>query len=229
MAFLSEAPAPYRTKQEFAYRRLREAIMRCELAPGQRLVIDEIARRLRVSAMPVREALHLLQSEGLVVNVPHVGATAAPIAPESVQEVFTILEGLEIVATRAAVPRLGPQDVAELDGLLGSMDDALLGGAHERWSELNSRFHVAISDATGMPLLREMTERVLAQWDRVRRHYFDGVLVRRAETAQREHHEMAAAMKAGDVGGAEAVVRRHNRGALADYSEYIRRSEEARP
>jgi DNA-binding GntR family transcriptional regulator len=229
MAFLSEAPAPYRTKQEFAYRRLREAIMRCELAPGQRLVIDEIARRLRVSAMPVREALHLLQSEGLVVNVPHVGATAAPIAPEAVQEVFTILEGLEIVAMREAAARLRPQDVAELDGLLGSMDDALLGGAPERWSELNSRFHVAISAATGMPLLREMTERVLAQLDRVRRHFFDGVLVRRAETAQREHHEMAAAMKAGDVAGAEAVVRRHNRGALADYSEYIRRSEEARP
>jgi DNA-binding GntR family transcriptional regulator len=226
MTFLSEAPAPYRTKQEFAYRRLRDAIMRCELAPGQRLVIDDIARRLRVSAMPVREALHLLQSEGLVVNVPHVGATAAPIAPEAVQEVFTILEGLELVATREATIRLRAQDVAELDALLAAMDEALGSGGHERWSELNSRFHVAISVATGMPLLSEMTERVLGQWDRVRRHYFEGVLVHRAETAQREHHEMAAAMKAGDAATAEAVVRRHNRGALADYSEYIRQHED---
>ena len=56
MTSLSEAPAPYRTRQEFAYRRLRDAIMRCELAPGQRLVIDDIARRVRVSAMRVREA-----------------------------------------------------------------------------------------------------------------------------------------------------------------------------
>jgi DNA-binding GntR family transcriptional regulator len=89
----SEAAAPYLTKQELVYRSLRDAIMRCELAPGQRLVIDELARRLRVSAIPVREALHLLTSERLVVNVPHVGATVAPIVPESVQEVFTVMEG----------------------------------------------------------------------------------------------------------------------------------------
>lgn len=229
MTSLSEAPAPYRTKQEFAYRRLREAIMRCELAPGQRLVIDDIARRLRVSAMPVREALHLLQSEGLVVNVPHVGATAAPIAPQAVSEVFTILEGLELVAAREAAARLRPEHEAELHALIDSMDAALGGAAHERWSELNSRFHVAISAVAGMPLLREMTERVLGQWDRVRRHYFEGVLVRRAETAQREHHQMLAAIEAGDVPAAEAVVRRHNRGALDDYSEFIRRGGEIHP
>jgi len=225
MAFLSVAPAPYRTKQEFAYRRLREAIMRCELAPGQRLVIDELARRLRVSAMPVREALHLLQSEGLVVNVPHVGATAAPIAPHAVHEVFTIMEGLEIVATREAASRLRPEDAAELQAMLGAMDEALGGGAYEKWSELNSRFHLAISAITGMPLLRDMTERVLGQWDRVRRHYFEGVLVPRADTAQREHHEIVAAMQARDLARLETIVRTHNRGALGDYSEFIRRHE----
>jgi DNA-binding GntR family transcriptional regulator len=225
MAFLSVAPAPYRTKQEFAYRRLREAIMRCELAPGQRLVIDDLARRLRVSAMPVREALHLLQSEGLVVNVPHVGATAAPIAPHAVHEVFTIMEGLEIVAAREAASRLRPEDAAELQAMLRAMDEALGGGAYEKWSELNSRFHLAISAITGMPLLRDMTERVLGQWDRVRRHYFEGVLVPRADTAQREHHELVAAMQARDLARLETIVRTHNRGALGDYSEFIRRHE----
>jgi DNA-binding GntR family transcriptional regulator len=44
MAFLSVPPTPYRTKQEFAYRRLRDAMLRCALAPGQRLIIDELAR-----------------------------------------------------------------------------------------------------------------------------------------------------------------------------------------
>src|SRR5688500_4532849 len=86
----SDSTTLYATKQELVYRNLRDAIMRCELAPGQRLVIDELARRLNVSAIPVREPLHLLSSERLVVNVPYVSATVAAIAPESVHDVFTV-------------------------------------------------------------------------------------------------------------------------------------------
>jgi DNA-binding GntR family transcriptional regulator len=199
--------------------------MRCELAPGQRLIIDELARRLRVSAMPVREALHLLRSEGLVVNVPHVGDTAAPIAPPAVHEVLTIIEGLEIVAAREAAVRLGPGDADELQGILEIMDEALGTGAYARWSSLNSRFHLTISAVTGMPLLRDMTERVLGEWDRIRRHYFEGVRVPHAETAQREHHALLAAMIARDLAALETIVRQHLRGALGDYSEFIRQHE----
>jgi DNA-binding GntR family transcriptional regulator len=222
MALSPEASAPYRTKQELVYRRLRDAIMRCDLAPGQRLVIDELARRLRVSAIPVREALHLLQSEGLVVNVPHVGATVAEVAPQSVHEVFSIMEGLEIVATREAATRLKKGDASILESILDEMDEALRSGAYEKWSELNTRFHLAISALSGMPLLHEMMERAMGQWDRIRRHYFEGVLVPRAETAQHEHHELVAAMRAGDLATIEETTRRHNRGALLAYAEFIR-------
>jgi DNA-binding GntR family transcriptional regulator len=222
----SDSTAPYATKQELVYRNLREAIMRCELAPGRRLVIDELARRLNVSAIPVREALHLLSSERLVVNVPHVGATVAPIVPESVHEVFTVMEGLEMVAAREAMSRLGADEKGELADLLGVMDEALRTEAYGEWSNLNSRFHLAISAMTNMPMLRDMTQRALGQWDRIRRHFFEGVLVRRVVTAQREHHELFAAMKAQDVPAVEEIVRRHNRGALLDYTQFIKRSEE---
>ena len=221
----SEATTSYVTKQELVYRTLRDAIMRCELPPGQRIVIDELARRLHVSAIPVREALHLLTSERLVVNVPHVGATVAPIAPESVHEVFTVMEGLEMVAAREAAARLQDGQAGELEDLLRVMDEALRTEAYAEWSDLNSRFHLAISAMTDMPLLRDMTERALSQWDRIRRHFFEGVLVRRAVTAQREHHELFAAMKAGAPGPIEEVVRRHNQGALRDYTRFIRRHE----
>ena len=225
MSLALPSAARFRTKQEFVYRTLRDAIMRCELAPGQRLVIDDLARQLEVSAIPVREAIQTLQSEGLVQTVPHVGASVSPISRESIDEVFTVMEGLEIVATREAASRLRPDDAAELQAMLGAMDEALGGGAYEKWSELNSRFHLAISAITGMSLLRDMTQRVLGQWDRVRRHYFEGVLVPRADTAQREHHELVAAMQARDLARLETIVRTHNRGALGDYSEFIRRHE----
>lgn len=213
--------ARHRTKQEFVYHTLRNAIMKCELSPGERLVIDDLARRLEVSAIPVREALQLLQSEGLVVNVPHVGATVAPISRASIYELFTVMESLEAVASRAAALRATTGDLDALDDAVAAMDQALAGHGYDLWADLNTRFHLSISALTGMPMLHEMTERVLDRWDRVRRYYFSGVLVHRADHAQEEHHALVKAMRARDVDALEAVVRQHNRGALASYTKYL--------
>jgi DNA-binding GntR family transcriptional regulator len=222
VALARRSPLPYRTKQAFVYETLRDEIMRCELGPGQRLVIDELARRLEVSAIPVREALQLLQKEGLVDNVPHVGATVSLISRESIAEVFSIMEGLEIVATRNAAERMTPQDAVALDEITAAMDGALAGGRNEEWADLNSRFHSTISRLSAMPLLQEMTERVLARWDRVRRYYLKGVLVDRLERAQEEHRSMLRNMKARDFARLEQVVKEHNQGALNAYAEFLR-------
>ena len=215
----------HRTKRELVYQTLRDAIMRCELAPGRRLLIDDLARQLDVSAIPVREALQLLQSEGLVDNVPHVGATVSAISRQSIDEVFAVMEGLELVAARSAAQRMTPADAAALEQLVAGMDRAQAAARHAEWADLNSRFHLAISRLSGMPLLHEMTERILGRWDRIRRHYFEGVLVTRVETAQKEHHELLAALKAADLPALETAVRKHNQGALSAYTEYIRRHE----
>jgi DNA-binding GntR family transcriptional regulator len=214
----------HRTKRELVYQTLRDAIMRCELAPGRRLLIDDLARQLDVSAIPVREALQLLQSEGLVDNVPHVGATVSAISRQSIDEVFAVMEGLELVAARSAAQRMTPADAAALEQLVAGMDRAQAAARHAEWADLNSRFHLAISRLSAMPMLHEMTERVLAHWDRVRRFYFNGVLVHRVEQAQREHRALLSAMRSGDVAALEQTVRDHNRGAHAAYAEYIKRA-----
>ena len=67
------------TKQQFVYETLRDAILRCEFQPGERLNIGGLAKQLGVSIVPIREALRLLESEGFIVNVAHVGVTIAPI------------------------------------------------------------------------------------------------------------------------------------------------------
>ena len=216
-----------RTKQEFVYRTLRDAIVKCELRPDERLVIDDLARRLEVSSIPVREALQLLQSEGLVMMVPHVGATVAPLSRESIAEVFTVMEGLEIVATRAAAERATSEDLDALAEIVALMDRALASGAHEQWAELNTRFHVAISSLTGMPMLQEMMERALDRWDRVRRFFFAGVLVHRAEHAQDEHHVLLESMRGKEWARLEETIREHNRGALAAYASYLATRQES--
>jgi DNA-binding GntR family transcriptional regulator len=212
----------YRTKQEFVYQTLRDAIMRCELAPGRRLVIDELARQLAVSSIPVREGLQLLQSEGLVTNIPHVGATVSPISREAVDEAFTIMEGLELVASRRAAQLMTEADGASLEQVVAAMDDALREGRHHDWADLNTRFHLEISRLAAMPMLLEMTERVLSRWDRLRRYYFNGVLVHRVEQAQDEHRSLLRALREKDLPALEQMVKQHNRGALLAYAEYQR-------
>jgi DNA-binding GntR family transcriptional regulator len=182
--------APHRTKQEFVYRTIRGAILRCDMRPGERLVIEDLAQRLDVSTIPVREALQLLQSEGLVQNIPHVGATVSPISRESIDEVFTVMEGLEIVATRGAAERMTPED-AELGG--GGGHGRGRGGQSTRSGPPQHRFTCRSARLSAMPLLQEIPSGQ-ARWDRVRRYYFSGSWCTGSAGPGR-HRELYTAMK----------------------------------
>ncbi|MGH2389351.1 MAG: GntR family transcriptional regulator [Chloroflexota bacterium] len=210
-----------RTKQMFVYRTLRDAILRCELEPGKRLVTDVLARRLSVSHIPVREALQLLQAEGLVENIAHTGASVAPISRDSIVETFTVLEALETVATRTAAEGMTEEQGAALATIVAEMDEVLRGGAHERWGDLNSAFHRTIAGMTDMPLLYDMTGRALDQWDRIRRYYFVSVLEQRIIQSQHEHHVILDAMRRADVVTLERLIKVHNQGAMAAYAAHL--------
>lgn len=211
----------HKTKQEFVYQTLRRAILRCELAPGQRLPTQEIANRLGVSLIPVREALQFLQSEGLVENRPHVGAAVARISGSSVAEIFTLLEGLETVAARVAARRMSPGEVDDLAGLLAEMDAAVEEGEYELWGELNTRLHVSIARNTGMPVVQEMTERVFDLWHRVQRCYLKEVLVQRVLQSQQEHHAILRALRDRNEEELERLVKVHNRNAMEAYTNHL--------
>jgi DNA-binding GntR family transcriptional regulator len=211
----------FRTKQEYVYSWLREAILDGTLRPGERLVIDEIAKRLEVSSIPVREALHLLQSEGFVTSAPHVGATVAAVSAAEVREIFAIMEALETVAGRAAAARITPEQSDHLRAIVAEMDAALSVGIVESWAALNRALHRAIGEIAGMPLLQEMTERILVRWERLRRLCFNGVLVPRAEQAQREHHALVDALARCDGEAVQTILAVHNRGALHAYEAFL--------
>ena len=212
------------TKQQFVYGTLREAIIRCELRPGERLVIDELARRLDISIIPVREALRLLESEGLVVSVAHVGATVAPISRHSIVEVFTLLEGLETVSARAAAATPPTRTCRSLEELVEEMDRSLEADQQDAWAELNTSSTSRSAGCRACRCSTQMLQRALDHWDRVRRHFFSGVLTRRADQAQREHHEMVAQMKRARPERLEQLMRTHNRGALAAYTAHLEAS-----
>jgi DNA-binding GntR family transcriptional regulator len=206
------------TKQQAIYQHLKGQILEGRLPPGQRLIIDEIAGELGLSIIPVREALQLLQSERLVEIRPHAGATVSPITHQNIEEVFTILEGMEAVTVRRIAKRRPPGLTGRLEALMQQMDRAEKRSEAEKWSALNMEFHLAMSEATGMPWLHEITTRVLGNWDRIRRHFFRGGSEHRFAEAQKEHHAILRALVREDADQAEELARQHNRRAFRHYS-----------
>ncbi len=206
------------TKQQAIYQHLKDRILEGKLPPGQRLIIDDIADELGLSIIPVREALQLLQSERLVEIRPHAGATVSAVTTESIEEVFTILEGMEAMAVRRVAKKMPEGLDVALQKLITQMDAAEKINDVEKWSALNMQFHLVLSDGTGMPWLREITSRALGNWDRIRRHFFREGSEHRFTEAQKEHHAILNALRKGDADLAEKVVRQHNQRAFKHYS-----------
>src|SRR5690348_4749364 len=105
------------TKTEIALQVLRERLRSGDLAPGARLRVEELANDLEMSPTPVREALRLLQADGLVDYRAHHGIVVSELTPEEIQDLFRLRTVLEPLAVELAVPRLGRADLARLERL----------------------------------------------------------------------------------------------------------------
>ncbi len=210
-------PGIYRTKEEYVYDVLRSAIMRCELMPGEKLVLDRLSTELNVSTIPIRSALQRLQSEGLVEITPHVGAIVSEISLETITEVFLLLEALESTAFTVAASKATAEEIAHLEAILDAMAAILDQSDSDRWYELNSEFHRAVCAITQMPMLMEFTTHALDSWDRLRRCYLQGVRSSRARIAHAEHVQMVALMKSGDTESLGRLVTLHNQQAREHY------------
>lgn len=211
-----------RSKKEAVYDWILAQIIAGEFAPNEPLVIDELARNLDISAIPVREALQQLESEGFVVIQPYIGATVADLQPGMISEIFGMLETVETISGRMACINICDDNLAQIERLLREMDGLL--GDPDRWSEENARFHMLICDCSGATLIAEIMTRMLLHWDRVRRHYLDDVFGKRIVKAHQDHWQMFDAIRTKDPDRLESIVREHNRSALRDYVDHLHRA-----
>ncbi|GGH80185.1 GntR family transcriptional regulator [Pullulanibacillus pueri] len=221
LEFSIPSPRAYKSKQDYVYQVLRGAIMKCELNPGQKLIIKEIADLLSVSAIPVREALRLLHSEDLVEYNAHTGAVVSPISPESIVETFMLKEALEVVSIKVAIQKVTADALEKLKGQLEKMNELIRTENYKLWGHLNTEFHMLITDIADMPLLEEMLLRVLDKWERIRNYFFSELLMHRHAQSQNEHIAIVTAIEKGDIKEAEQLIKQHNQKALDYYMEHI--------
>ncbi len=208
-----------RSKKELVIETIRTAILSRELTPGTRLVLEDVAKRIGVSPIPVREALQQLEADGYVVIEPYLGARVAPIEAESVVEVFSLLETMEVVSGRAACLHMTDEDLNTLEELAIKMDS--LAGDPEQWSVENRRFHSFICDKSGTRLIGSLMSKVLDHWDRLHRYFLNDVFARRLRQAQREHWEILKTLRARDPDRTERVVRAHAQAAMTAYKRHL--------
>ncbi|MBI4259120.1 MAG: GntR family transcriptional regulator [Actinobacteria bacterium] len=209
-----DAP-PFATKSEWVYGRLRDLITEGEFPPGEHLRLLDLARRFRVSEMPVREALRMLQRDGLVEMRSHRGAVVTDVRLEQVYELVLARMHLEEVALREAVPRHDEASLGPARRALERMERAAARGDPRSFSVGNRRFHAALYEPCPHALLKALVQEL---WDRLwhtRTQSLFRVRRERMGGALEEHRSILDAVASGDVGGAVARFRGHRDRTLA--------------
>ena len=137
-------------------RRLRRAIKRGDLPRGTHLVEQEIAEQFLVSRMPVRIAIQKLIDEGLVFKEPRRGAFVHTFSSLELDEVYSIRVALEKLVVQFAVPNWSIEIEAELEGIVGQMQQAAAAGDRQKGFELDSKFHSILWELSQHSILIEV-------------------------------------------------------------------------
>lgn len=201
------ASDPGMPRTAVAYTAIREAILSTRIPPGAPLVEGRLAVELRMSKTPIREALQRLASEDLVTLDRYRGATVRPVSQQLVADLYEIRELLEPLATRQAVPRLGPDAMRDLRHSVADSGDALERFDIPAMGQAAWRFHsVFIDHATNPPL-----QRILRGIEDQFRSFTTVIwLDRSARTHEQDDHErILAAVEAGDAEGASRLMGDH--------------------
>ncbi|WP_405664148.1 GntR family transcriptional regulator [Streptomyces sp. NBC_01166] len=202
--------------RQLALTRLRQAILRGEMAPAQRLVENELAEQFGVTRASVRAALIELESEGLVERIRNRGSRVRVVSVDeavAITECRMALEGL--CAAKAAVAA----DAGQLDRLTAvgeAMTKAVADGDPMLYSDLNHELHAMVREFSGQRTAVSLLERLNGQ---LVRHRFQLALrPGRPQQSLSEHLAMIEAIRARDPQAAEAAVRSH----LASVIEALR-------
>ncbi|AZE16307.1 Propionate catabolism operon transcriptional regulator of GntR family [Pseudomonas chlororaphis subsp. aureofaciens] len=198
------------TLSENVFRRIQAAIVKGEIAPGSKISEPELARTYGISRGPLREAIHRLEGQRLLVRVPHVGARVVSLSHAELIELYEIRESLEGMACRLAAERMTNEEIDELRRVLDTheRDAAFQAGVGYYQQEGDFDFHYRIIQGAGNRTLTQMLCGELYQLVRMYRIQFSAT-PNRPHQAFAEHHRILDAIADRDGELAELLMRRH--------------------
>ena len=186
---------------------LRKAIVESVLAPGARLLEQDLARRLGVSRVPLREAFRMLAGEGLVVIQPHRGAVVSERTDAELRELFAVRAMFESAAA-GLLAGIRPQAAVDaLEAMIADMKSAVRRRKPDDYSRLAARFHDLMVAECGNSLLARLYDQIRTNLRRYQALMSD--LPGSPAQSIREHEKILGAIRAGDATGAARAAGMH--------------------
>ncbi len=199
----------YLPLRDVVFQTLREAILKGELKPGERLMELQLASKLGVSRTPIREAIRMLEQEGLAITIPRKGAEVAKMTEKNMEDVLQIREALDDLAVQTACDKMTEQQLMELTLAKKNFENAIQAGDLKKIAESDVQFHDVIYEATDNPKLVAMLNNLREQIYRYRVEY-----LKEKENYPmliKEHEAILNALKQKDRKGAVEYMRCHIR------------------
>lgn len=212
---------------DVALKRMKNAIVACELAPGAKLKVDSLSKAYGLSSSPIREALNRLTQEGIVTAVENKGFRVAPVSMQDFEEICRLRVLLESEALKDSI-ELGDDAwegnvlaafhrLSSLEKKLGSDPVAL----NNEWTERHKAFHFALFSACRSPLLLSLIDSLFDRAERYRRYSALHRLTPRRKSS--EHQSLMNAVLARDTKKALELHRKHIEGTRSRLAEVLER------
>ena len=197
----------YLPLRDVVFNTLRQAILRGEHKPGERLMEIQLANKLGVSRTPIREAIRKLELEGLVLMIPRKGAEVAEITEKSLRDVLEVRRALEELAVELVCEKITEEQIQDLKDAAEEFKESLESGDITRIAEADVKFHDVIYMATDNQKLIQLLNNLREQMYRYRVEY-----LKRSDFHQQlidEHEEIIETIESGQKDRAVQVVCQH--------------------
>ncbi len=197
----------YLPLRDVVFQTLREAILKGELKPGERLMELQLASKLGVSRTPIREAIRMLELEGLAVTMPRKGAEVARMTEKDMEDVLQIRKALDELAVGLACDNMTEESLEQIYGALKNFEESTRSRDVKKIAQADVEFHDTIYRAADNPKLVNMLNNLREQMYRYRVEYLknDTVYPRLIE----EHEKIYEGLKRKDKETVVEIVSHH--------------------
>ena len=196
---------------------LKEEILSGKYPPGIRIRQEDIAEQFGASRSPVREALRILEAEGLINHVAHKGAWISHLSLSECEEMYQLRERIEPLLLRLSIPHITDSLIAELQDLVVQMEATT---DVETFLRLDRQFHLLSYSKAETVLVGEMVNRLWNTTQHYRRAYSQMMAATSFKPAHYEHHLLLAAIIKHDVDDAERILFGHIRRTRLELAQH---------